>query len=135
LISENLNAWYVTPMRLRFPALFSIPLVLGLFAFVAGCECDVDCACIAPGIDIFVVDATTKMPVEATIMANPATCLASGIGAFKCDGPPGTKNTFTISASGYTSKTITVNVPEIDRDACCDCGTYVWENVELVAMP
>ena len=116
---------------------YTFPLIIGLFGLVPACDadCQVDCSCIAPGINVVAVDAITQEAVDATITSSPTNCVRDSVGVFHCEAPEGTTNTITIAAPGYTSQTITVVVPEIDPDACCACGTYVLERIELTAMP
>ena len=110
-------------------------LLQGMVFMLAGCPCEgIDCAACRPPVVLQVVDETTGIAVVGVQISGEAVvtsrcdgqsneiCLSKGSGTY----------TFTLSAPGYVSKDMTIEVVKDDDSECCYCGyVTVFETVKL----
>jgi hypothetical protein len=104
--------------------------------WLAGCGCDgVVCdVCSGIPITITVIDATTQMPIQdATVLIDGKPCKVTGFqgpGDYGCDGAVGS-HSVDVSAPGHASKTLTVNLKELEDEGCCSCGPQTGATAAL----
>jgi hypothetical protein len=127
-------------MRLRSFAFCLATASVSLF--LTGCDecsgvvCD---GCSGVAIDIYVIDATSRMSIaDATVLADGKPCESNSVqgpGHYACDGGIGA-HTVEISAPGHASNTITVTLKDDEGDGCCSCPPETSAIADLdPAMP
>lgn len=102
----------------KVPAFLAALLSALALLSVAGCCTGVQCDMCPPAVFISAADADTGAPIQAFSISGytDSACNQSCMIGYQ----PGTY-TVTVSAPGYVSQTLTIDVPE-GGEGCCSCG-------------
>ena len=114
--------------------LFSCLAVLGVTVLLSGCCVRTHCGDCPAAIQLDVVDAANGDPVPAVTVSGERAggCYVEETSTQCYLYPEAGSYVVTVSAPGYQTVAVTIDVPESDGGGCCDCGYEgVTRTVEL----